>query len=443
MADNPGLSPSDSADHTKLCTFCGRTYPEESAFCASDGNELTSMASEPQDRLIGQTLDERWVIERKIDSGNMGTVYEASQLSVDRRVAVKTLKAIHADNDELAKRFLHEAKVASTISHPNVVTIFDFGQANDGTLYLAMEFLEGRSLAQRLEAGSLSVREIIEITSQILSGLAAAHSLRIIHRDLKPANIYLVDMPDGGIHVKILDFGIAKALDSKVNLTTAGELFGTPWYMSPEQCLGQTIDGRSDLYAVGCILYELLVGRPPFNADSPMAVLAAHVHEAPRAIHEAAHRRDIPAELARLCMQLLEKSPGQRPPDASATLFAMKNIADNAAHARAQTTSGPPIAAAAPYPTQQAAPAPSEPNLSQGPHSAHAGETWGTSGLEYETSQYTYSTSHGAAPDLPIPRPMPIIWMLTLGLVAAIISVGTVATIWTWLAAGSPDLLMP
>lgn len=453
-----------SGEPQRLCTVCGRFYPADHLFCAVDGQALSLVADAHKDPLVGRTLDDRWVIRRRLDGGNMGTVYEASQLSVDRRVAIKTLKSDHTDKPGLSERFFHEAKIASTISHPNVVTVFDFGQTRDGTLYLAMEYLEGQSLAGRLKQGPLSIGDILKVAAQICSALIAAHAMRIIHRDLKPANIYLVDMPDGSIFTKVLDFGIAKALDSDEKLTSAGEIFGTPWYMSPEQGLGRPLDGRSDLYALGCILYEMLTGRAPFEASTPLAILTAHINEPVKPIEEATKRRDIPPELSRLCMQLLEKSPNQRPPDASATKFALKSIQEAREAARMVTSTGIeassvhlPSGGGAPavIDVSSSQPAPTSargmtPTAGQAQTSAapaghtqssddHLTNTMG--GTFFGSDDYTYDAPN--APPASLPPPMPLFWALTLGLIGAIIATGTVATFWAWLSAGSPNFLTP
>jgi tRNA A-37 threonylcarbamoyl transferase component Bud32 len=310
----------------RVCPKCDRKYPEDIDFCAQDGTRLVEIRDDDSDPLIGRVLDRRWVIEERIGMGGMGAVYLGSQRSVDRKVAIKTLKPELCNSREFVERFFREARVASKISHPNSVTILDFGQTEDDTLFLAMEYLEGAPLTTRLREGNLSVREIIEICIQISSALAAAHDNNIIHRDLKPDNIYLLSISDDSTFIKVLDFGIAKVTDADEKMTQTGQVFGTPEYMSPEQCRGDTVDGRSDLYSLGCILYRMLVGRPPFESDTPMAVLVSHVSEPPQNVREVIERDDIPEPLAALCMQLLAKEAQDRPETAQAVRARLEEI---------------------------------------------------------------------------------------------------------------------
>jgi serine/threonine protein kinase len=302
----------------RVCPTCQQKYPEDTEFCAQDGARLEEMQDDSGDALIGRVLDGRWEIEERIGEGGMGAVYLASQRSVDRQVAIKTLRPELCNSREFVDRFFREARVASNIAHPHCVTILDFGQTDDGTLYLAMEFLDGTPLTSRLRPPNLTVREIIEVCIQISSALAAAHGNNVIHRDLKPDNVFLLSISDGSTFTKVLDFGIAKVTDSEEKMTQTGQVFGTPEYMSPEQCRGDDLDGRSDLYSLGCILYRMLGGRPPFEADTPMAVLVSHVSEAPRHVRDFIERDDVPTELTDLCMQLLSKQADGRPEDAQA-----------------------------------------------------------------------------------------------------------------------------
>jgi serine/threonine-protein kinase len=295
------------------------------------------MQDEGGDALIGRVLDSRWVIEEQIGEGGMGAVYLASQRSVDRKVAIKTLRPELCNSREFVDRFFREARVASTIAHPHCVTILDFGQTDDGILYLAMEYLEGMPLTHRLRHPDLGVREIVQICMQIASALAAAHDGNIIHRDLKPDNVFLLSISDGSTFIKVLDFGIAKDTSSDDQMTKTGQVFGTPEYMSPEQCRGNKIDGRSDLYSLGCILYRMLGGHPPFESDTPMAVLVSHVSEQPRHVRELIDRADVPEALIDLCMRLLEKDPNDRPDDAQAVRNELERIIDNT------TTGGIPV----------------------------------------------------------------------------------------------------
>jgi len=301
---------------------------------------LQELEDDISDPLIGKVLDGRWVIEKCIGMGGMGAVYLGSQRSVDRKVAIKTLKPELSNSREFVDRFFREARVATKISHPNCVTILDFGQTADDTLYLAMEFLDGMELTERLDEGGLTAREIVEICIQISSALAAAHSSNIIHRDLKPDNIYLLSISDESVFIKVLDFGIAKVLDSEEKMTQTGQVFGTPEYMSPEQCRGDVLDGRSDLYSLGCIMYRMLAGKPPFQAESAMAVLVAHVSQAPQDVRELMTRDDIPEAFVELTMRLLSKQPGERPIDAPAVRAELEAILPQTATLATKSVSG-------------------------------------------------------------------------------------------------------
>ncbi len=295
----------------KICPTCQGEFENDLGFCPIDGMKLRKKIKEEPDPLIGTTLDGRWKIVKKIGVGGMGNVYEGSQTSVNRRVAIKTLRPQLTSSDEFTDRFFREAKIATKISHPHCVTVLDFGQSEAGTLYLAMEYLDGQPLTDRIIENEISFEEIYKIGIQIASALTAAHENKIVHRDLKPDNIYVLNMPNGQTFVKVLDFGIAKALDSKTQVTKAGMIFGTPEYMSPEQCRSDDVDGRSDLYGLGCILYELLGGRPPFDAKTPMAILLSHVNDEVAPIASVASAK-IPTALSDIVMKLLEKNPDDR-----------------------------------------------------------------------------------------------------------------------------------
>ena len=294
----------------KTCPTCQTHYPDEVEFCANDGMKLPRIAPAKADPMVGRTLDGRWIIEEKIGEGGMGAVYRGHQRSVNREVAIKTLRANLLGQEDFVNRFFREAQVATQINHPHCVTILDFGQEEDGTLYLAMEFLEGEPLADRLaREGRLPVEEALKVGEQMASALAAAHAQRIVHRDLKPDNVFLLSMTAGHTFIKVLDFGIAKVHGANTQYTRTGQVFGTPDYMSPEQCSGTEIDGRSDLYSIGCILYELLSGSPPFTHTNAMATMMAHVGEQARPIGQLVH---VPQELEQTIATLMAKKPADR-----------------------------------------------------------------------------------------------------------------------------------
>lgn len=252
-------------------------------------------------------LAARYQLEELLGRGGMGEVWRARDEVLGRPVAVKLLLAGGID-PSAAARFRQEAHTTARLSHPNIVAVYDFGQADD-RLYLVMEMVQGRSLADRLaSAGALAPREVAAIGSQTASGLAAAHRQNVIHRDIKPANLLLA--PDGT--VKVVDFGIARlADDTAAGLTSAGMIVGSVSYLAPERALGKDAGPASDMYALGCVLYELLVGHPPFRADTPTALLYQHVQELPAPPRSMGV--EIPAELEQLVLALLAKEPEARP----------------------------------------------------------------------------------------------------------------------------------
>jgi serine/threonine-protein kinase len=237
---------------------------------------------------------------------------------MDQIVAIKVLKNEHIASEEHVKRFAREAKAASKLRHPNTIRIFDFGSHTDHALYLAMEFLEGDTLAARLDRDSLlSAEQVGHIISQVCHSLTEAHEHGIIHRDLKPENIMLLSVPGVDDFVKVLDFGIAATLaesgDNDEKLTEMGMIMGTPTYMSPEQALGKPLDARSDIYALGVLMYEALTGKVPFEGDQPMNVLVRHINDPPVEPNKCNPDANIPAALERLVLRCLEKDPRHRP----------------------------------------------------------------------------------------------------------------------------------
>lgn len=298
-------------DSILICPKCLLQYPPGTERCLEDDTPLKHLVVDQEETLVGQTIDGRWVVDRKIGSGGMGTVYLANQLNIDRRVAIKTMHRGLERGHEFLERFLREANVASQVSHPNLVSIHDFGQTAEGDLFIVMEYLDGESLGERIPRKRLTLAQALTIASQLCAALAAAHSAGIVHRDLKPDNIFLLHMPGDDIFIKLLDFGIAKHMNSKA-MTQTGQVFGTPDYMSPEQCRGKSnIDHRSDLYAIGCILYELISGKPPFSSDSMIQVLFRHVSEP---VPQLVATVDDPTlgAVEQIISKLLEKKPGKR-----------------------------------------------------------------------------------------------------------------------------------
>jgi len=265
-------------------------------------------------RVIGRHLGS-YVVRRKLGEGGMGVVYVGVHTQLGQEVALKLLLPEVSQNPEIVARFFNEARAASRINHPGIVRILDVGQAPDGSAFFVMELLAGESLAARMRRGPMPVAKACLIVRQVAGGLAAAHRTGIVHRDLKPDNIFLAPDPDvaGGERAKILDFGIAKLTADAQNLSTTrtGTLLGTPYYMSPEQCRGaRDVDWRADIYALGCILYELLTGRRPFDGEGLGEILGKHQFVAPappRAIVPS-----LPPELEAVTLRALAKNPSDR-----------------------------------------------------------------------------------------------------------------------------------
>lgn len=259
--------PKDDLDK-KYCPYCFSRYDKLDEHCPVDGVLLRELQSDP---LIGKTFAERYEIISVLGIGGMSIVYLGRHKLMGRMVAIKMLHYILREDIRTLERFRLEAQAASSLSHPNIVSVFDFGVTDQGEPFLVMDYLEGESLAKLIaRKGAVDYQRGVHFFRQICAGLDAAHQKGIVHRDLKSANIVLIRQSDQWEEVKILDFGIAKLAPSigrALHLTKAGEAFGSPLYMSPEQCLGGAQDHRSDIYSLGCLMYEVLAGVAPF--DSP------------------------------------------------------------------------------------------------------------------------------------------------------------------------------
>jgi serine/threonine protein kinase len=272
---------------------------------------------------LGRSIAGKFVIDAFIGSGAMGAVYRARQTALEKVVAVKVLHRELAKDQTFPVRFMREAKAASRIDHPNSMRVLDFGEEPDGTLYMAMEFLDGRDLFHVIQKEwPISPQRSADLLMQTLAALAVAHEMGVVHRDLKPENIMVLTVPDdeGGTkdHVKVCDFGIAKITDKRSDLTqtegpkltTQGLVVGTPEYMSPEQGRGEALDARADLYSIGIILYQLLVGHVPFEAESALGVVLKHVTDDP--VRPSERAPGIDPRLEAICMKAIRKSPADR-----------------------------------------------------------------------------------------------------------------------------------
>ena len=277
--------------------------------------------------LIGKTISDRYKIEKLLGEGGMGAVYQVEHVLMRKRMAIKVLHPEMTRLPEVVARFEREAMAAAHIEHPNVVTATDFGKLEDGSFFLALEYVEGKSLREVIAKGRLELGRALHIARQIASALSRAHQLKIVHRDLKPENVMLVERDGDPDFVKVLDFGIAKVQIGELTagdvqqstngpaqpvLTQAGMVYGTPEYMAPEQALGQPVDARADMYALGIIMYEMLCGVRPFDAESKVALLGMQVTQPPPAMKTKAPDADLPPEVEVLVKRLLAKEANER-----------------------------------------------------------------------------------------------------------------------------------
>ena len=283
-------------------------------------------------------------IEKVLGRGGMGTVYAGVQPVIEKQVAIKLLNAQFSADANLVRRFVDEARAVNRIRHANIIDIFSFGQLGppDGRQYFVMEYLEGTTLAERMARGDLSGDDMPAFLTQICDALDAAHGENIVHRDLKPENVWIVTPKRGKPFIKLLDFGIAKLLSSGERSTTqTGMVMGTPHYMSPEQCHGKAVDHRTDIYAMGVMLYQLYSGRLPFQGETFAEILAKQIVDTPEPPSKHAQ---IPPELDKLIMRCLSKDPAGRPQSAKELGQTLASILAGAA-ARVQRAAGQPTSA--------------------------------------------------------------------------------------------------
>ncbi len=297
------------------------------------------------DPLIGVVVADRYKVERKLGSGGMGTVYKATQIEADRKVALKVLHAEQAREERIVKRFMIEMRATARIEHPNTVRLYDFGHTRDDTIFLAMEYLDGVTLSQEMRRldGPMDCQRVALLGAQIARGLAAAHAEGIIHRDLKPPNIMLCKKYGRNDLIKVLDFGIARFAaapadqDTAEALTSPGMVVGTVYFMAPEQMEGRPIDHRVDLYSLGCVLFYMATGQAPFDGPSTMAVMYAQVNNAPKV--PSSLNAFIPPWLDDAILRLLEKDPARRYQSAAEVVVAL----EQGAGVFSRLTDAPPL----------------------------------------------------------------------------------------------------
>jgi eukaryotic-like serine/threonine-protein kinase len=294
----------------KICPKCGVEYPDTNTLCPSDGVALEKTG----DDLLGKILAGKYRIEERLSEGGMGTVYRGTHVLMDKTVAVKVLRTSLAADEKIVARFSREARAASRISHPNALSVTDFGEDEGGIVFLVMEYLSGKTLKEVIrDEGPMPLARVVEITRQVGGALEAAHGQGVVHRDLKSDNIMLLS--SSGDYAKVLDFGIAKIKEPEgeydPGLTAPNLVIGTPQYMSPEQCSQSgEIDARSDIYSFGVILYEMLVGHVPFTGESSTVIMLKHLQEgAPSVLDE---RSDLPGAVGRVISRALAKAPENR-----------------------------------------------------------------------------------------------------------------------------------
>lgn len=298
----------------KYCPECYRQFEGDVVNCPHDSTALRGPGTDP---LIGRVFAERYLIESVLGLGGMSIVYKAQHSLMNRTVAIKMLHRSLKEDTVALERFRLEAQAASSLNHQNVITVYDFGISPTGEPFFVMDCIEGESLENLIDReGRIPFLRAIAIFKQVCDGLEAAHKKGIIHRDLKPANVILMKREDGGEVVKLVDFGIAKLLPQADRqqqvLTKTGEVFGSPIYMSPEQCLGRELDTRADIYALGCLMYETVAGEPPFIGNSYLETMNMHVDTHPKLISEKAPGSDVPAPLEAAILCCLSKDPDIR-----------------------------------------------------------------------------------------------------------------------------------
>ncbi len=299
------------------CAHCSATMEPEARFCGSCGSLVDAAGAGEDDAWLGRVIDRRYRVAARLGAGGMGVVYRVEHLHLGKTAAMKVLAPDGAARPEMVRRFRNEAQAVSKLDHPNIVQTFDFGQV-DGALYLVMEYINGEDLAALIRReGPWTFARAARLFVQVCSGLVDAHEMGIVHRDLKPENLMVVRRRDGAEHVKVLDFGLAKLRERATDpggsaVSSGGQVIGTPYYMAPEQVRGEPLDARADLYSMGATLYRVLTGVPPFDAPSPMSVLAKHLTDELVPPCARVPDRALPPEADRIVLRAMAKAPADR-----------------------------------------------------------------------------------------------------------------------------------
>jgi serine/threonine protein kinase len=303
----------------RTCPRCLQTFGDDVEHCPQDGSTLR-VGSDP---LVGRILGGRYRLLARIGAGGMSSVYLARHVVIDRRIAIKTLRRDLASDPIQRDRFLREARAVNRINHENIVEITDFGESEDGLVYLAMELVDGVSLFKAMATSPFATDRALHIAAQVAGALVRAHQMGVVHRDLKPENVLLTERDGDGDFVKVLDFGIAKIFDAP-SLTGSQQIFGTPGYIAPEYIQSTQIDGRSDLYSLGVILYEMVTGALPFDYEYPGDLLVKHVTEPP--IPPRTRLPEVHADLDAFILRCLRKDPEERFRDATQFLSELERL---------------------------------------------------------------------------------------------------------------------
>lgn len=330
----------------RLCPACRTPVAEGSAFCSRCGAGLTATSGNQADPLIGAVIDNRYRVVERLGQGGMGAIYLAEHVGIGKRVAVKVLRSHLRSQPELVRRFRREALLVSKLTDPHTITVFDFG-VWEGLIYLAMEYLRGEDLGRVLDReGRLPPARALAIAHQMCSSLAEAHEIGLVHRDLKPENVYLLRTNNDEEWVKVLDFGLAKTVreapegDSprgEASFQTGhGALLGTPYFMAPEQVRGDPVDARTDIYALGALIYRMLSGEYPHTGRTPLQVLESHLSGVFRPLSESAPGLRLPDGSEALLRRMLSRDPEGRPGSMREVAEALMTISRRAASSTSQ-----------------------------------------------------------------------------------------------------------